>query len=743
MFNCDKPLENANQDKLNRRDFASHLAKAIFEYNTCQDGLVIGLCGPWGSGKTSLLNMLVSELNKENTKDKIIIVRFNPWIFSNREQLIKLYFDALTIELRKSTDNFDKKKIVAAMEKYSDLIGLIEYVPYGQILGKILKVVTNCLKNYINEDIFSLKQKINKQINDLNLRFLVIIDDIDRLTASEVLSIFQLVKAVADFSNTIYLLAFDRNMVSRVLNKAQIENGDEYMQKIIQVQFEIPAASSSDIENIFYERLLKIIPKEDSNKINDDHWYLIYQYCIRPFTKSVRDINRILSTFSLKYNIVRSEICIPDLLALSVLEIFHPVVYDKIKHYKDEVCGGASEKENYNKVTNGKVLESLTYSISEDKKEPLINFLKALFPKVSHIGTSIGLNEQNFDDIASRRDNWICNNNCFDTYFLLHLQSGALPSVEVKKIAFEYSSEEIEYALRNIAKQHQERDFFDIFSTLSWKQLNAQNINSRLIILIKALSEWMILNGEDFEVGRLSVNSIKAMTIINLVEKLSNEESRYEILKLIFSNLKASFGLVASLYNYSASEHQLSLVKEGKTESIINNAHAIDLRKVVLDRIKEQSNDLSLLDEEGIEMNFSLWQELDGNSYNQFISEAKNSNIILAKLLGKYIHRGIKASVEERDLRIKFVFDAINFSKHFSLDESYDQMLKFIAGEEVNKLTIWQLENLFAFMVYFENERENVLEDITLNNVKKRIEQMRSHDNQLGLKEKNSRKGNF
>ena len=46
MFNCDKPLENANQDKLNRRDFASHLAKAIFEYNTCQDGLVIGLCGP-------------------------------------------------------------------------------------------------------------------------------------------------------------------------------------------------------------------------------------------------------------------------------------------------------------------------------------------------------------------------------------------------------------------------------------------------------------------------------------------------------------------------------------------------------------------------------------------------------------------------------------------------------------------------------------------------------------------------
>ena len=79
----------------------------------------------------------------------------------------------------------------------------------------------------------------------------------------------------------------------------------------------------------------------------------------------------------------------------------------------------------------------------------------------------------------------------------------------------------------------------------------------------------------------------------------------------------------------------------------------------------------------------------------------------------------------------------------FSLDESYDQMLKFIASEEVNKLTIWQLENLFAFMVYFENERENVLEDITLNNVKKRIEQMRSHDNQLGLKEKNSRKGNF
>ena len=62
MFNTDKPIDNISSDLLNRASFSEQLAKAILSY-TNTDNFTISLCGKWGSGKTSILNMVETYIN--------------------------------------------------------------------------------------------------------------------------------------------------------------------------------------------------------------------------------------------------------------------------------------------------------------------------------------------------------------------------------------------------------------------------------------------------------------------------------------------------------------------------------------------------------------------------------------------------------------------------------------------------------------------------------------------------------
>ena len=58
MFNSDKPITKIEDDVLNRGNFSKQLAHAILAY-TKTDNFVISLCGRWGSGKTSILSMVL------------------------------------------------------------------------------------------------------------------------------------------------------------------------------------------------------------------------------------------------------------------------------------------------------------------------------------------------------------------------------------------------------------------------------------------------------------------------------------------------------------------------------------------------------------------------------------------------------------------------------------------------------------------------------------------------------------
>jgi len=61
LFSADRPIRSRDEDQLYRRKFAEELASAVRRWKG-KDSLVIALYGPWGSGKSSIKNMVIDAL---------------------------------------------------------------------------------------------------------------------------------------------------------------------------------------------------------------------------------------------------------------------------------------------------------------------------------------------------------------------------------------------------------------------------------------------------------------------------------------------------------------------------------------------------------------------------------------------------------------------------------------------------------------------------------------------------------
>ena len=79
------------------------------------------------------------------------------------------------------------------------------------------------------------------------------LDDIDHLSNEQIRYVFQLITSVARFPNTIYLLVFDKEIVVEALKDVQSGNGQDYLEKVIQMPIQIPDIQRSDLRNILFD----------------------------------------------------------------------------------------------------------------------------------------------------------------------------------------------------------------------------------------------------------------------------------------------------------------------------------------------------------------------------------------------------------------------------------------------------------------------------------------------------------
>lgn len=504
MLNHDLPIGKSSEDILNRKSFSKNLARVILEYSS-PEAFSIGLYGKWGSGKTSVLNMILEEI--ETTASDVIILRFNPWLCSDSKQLIAQFFKQLAsvIKLKKPASN----RIWELIDNYADAFELSEAIPIaGNILTIIAKVLGKHAKTHMddkNGDLQNIKDQIIKQLSEAQEKIIVTIDDIDRLSEDEIISVFQLVKSLADFPYTMYLLAFDYDVVVNALKKVQSGDGAEYLEKVVQVPFLLPAPNIDDIYNVLFSKLNSILSDLPEEKWDKVGWNEIFQFGIKHYIASIRDIIRYTNVFSLNFELLKDETDSVDLLGLTCLQVFEPNVYSRLPFYKNDLCGDIpSVSSQYHDIVENckKILESLISVASNANKDATKELLKFLFPKLNAAESPLSGFGRQYNGYRFLLNNNLAHLECFNKYFTLTLDNDAIPTAIVEHLVLEADESEL---IEGIQKAHTEGK---IIRFLEYIQAYSNNNQDRRIspqrsalllnCLVRQWESFDIIDDNDF-----------------------------------------------------------------------------------------------------------------------------------------------------------------------------------------------------------------------------------------------------
>jgi len=242
------------EDRLGRAGFASHVAAALRE-ESAGEGLVVALVGSWGSGKTSVLNMVKEELEAAPART---VVSFNPWMFSGREQLVGVFFEQVAGQLRLKGSR--ERALADQLIRYGQALSPLVFVPVaGAWLGRIGSVAAAAGRardaRKLPDPVEAQRHAIEEALSKLTDPIVVVIDDIDRLSPAEVRDMLALVRLTAHFPKVIYLLAFDRARVERALGEGGLDDGRSYLDKIVEVAWDMPAIPQPALDRLLLDGL--------------------------------------------------------------------------------------------------------------------------------------------------------------------------------------------------------------------------------------------------------------------------------------------------------------------------------------------------------------------------------------------------------------------------------------------------------------------------------------------------------
>lgn len=377
----DRPIKLKEEDRLGFSPVAEHLAKVIVD-QAAKDGLVFGVEGQWGSGKSTLINLTVDAL-KRHTSNPPEIIEFSPWLVGSRDDLLIHLFEELAtaacrIEPVEDEDELNpkswyenlkkrlfghahyrltlkkrlKEKIGQKLEAFGKLAGGISKVvkasgaaglPYGEAAGGMIERTGELAKGlFASTSIVQQKSEIVAALKLLSRRIVVFVDDLDRLEPREASEVLRLIRAVADFPNVIYVLSYDSEVVAKTLTKAvQVDNGAAFLEKIVQVSFRVPRPEAFDLRRWFHDEVndlfknnetgLATLPLSTSKRLAE-----VIDVHGGRFLQKPRDVVRALNSLKLHAVPVRDNIDIADMVWLQLIRLGSPDYYNWIEEYLTE-----------------------------------------------------------------------------------------------------------------------------------------------------------------------------------------------------------------------------------------------------------------------------------------------------------------------------------------------------------------------------------------------------------------------
>jgi len=586
MFQADRPIQSANEDRLGRAGFAKALAEAFLTYED-KEGIVVGLYGDWGTGKTSVINMTlehIGELQKSiSPGQKPIVIKFNPWNFSQQDQLIGQFFACVSGTLRQShySDKLQEvgKRLLVYAKLLEPLRPIFKLAPWGDALLEGAKGLFEYLMHLgapHPQDLEALKGELDDLLAKQLQKIIVVIDDIDRLTVVEVRQMFQLIKVLCDFPNTLYLLAFDRNVVEKALSRPGVCTGKEYVDKIVQVPFELPLVSKLDLEKVLGSQIDGVFRGLPEGNWDQGRYINVYYTCFKLFFRTLRDVNRYINVLRFGFPQVKDAVDPVDFLAITAIQVFLPELYYGIRDGQTAFAPDALASLDVTAEEGKKRRAELLKTVPPRLQDAVEKVLELLFP--------MSPTPESLADL--RRNGRIGSPDVFDIYFGLSVPKHEISNSEMEAILSSASdSQTFERELLRLNKEGRIENFLDRLEDYTDEAIPEHHIWPIVTSLINL--------GDSFPEGERGLGVIdNPMRILRvcrqLTRRLRTQSARFDLFKHAIHLSKCLYTAVNQVVVLGQEHGKRSPDKPSpESERSVNSEQLAELENIARSKIEE------------------------------------------------------------------------------------------------------------------------------------------------------------
>ena len=430
-IDSDQPITNKAGDILGRSSFSDSIAGYIRNL-PYSHGFTVAVMGEWGSGKSSVLNMVAEVLAEEG--NDVVVLRFNPWLFGGTPELLGRFYSELGAQLGQD-DSEKLKEIAKTLSKFGQSLAPLVPLPGTTSVALFFDQLVHAWAR--SPSLLSQRDRLTQLLNESDCKIVVLVDDIDRLEDTEVREMMRLIRLTSDLPNVVFLVAFDRAKVCASLGYGDDLSGSDYLDKIIQIAYNLPDIRSGDLQELLFRGLDVLIQERELRPLEQQSWTEVYLEIIKPLLTNVRDVKRYLNSLPVALDTIGKEVALADLLALEALRVMSPGIVDELRLHSDLLVQSRNLYPSDDRRKEG--LEAMMERAGL-RRGMMSTVLRVLFPSTQSVLSNVNYGSLSGDMWLKERR--VACEEVVRIYFQSGLDSASIPSSLVEEIVENLSNDE-------------------------------------------------------------------------------------------------------------------------------------------------------------------------------------------------------------------------------------------------------------------------------------------------------------
>lgn len=414
-YHVDAAISDLERDELNRLPFVTRIIDMLARLPLASSATV-AIDGAWGSGKTSVVNLLEQRLRKD---ELYLVVRFDPWAVARHSDVPAQLFLALAaaVLLEAPSNKIDQtyRRLARQFMRIAEALQQREAVTsssFAARLSAMLPAAKSLPASPI--DAARLHSVASRSAMTVGRRLVVLVDDLDRLLPQEQLDFVRLIGTLGQVGSTAYILAMDYPRVNQNIVSLLANDDSKYLDKVVQLPIALPAATRDQLDAMLFSRLTAVYG-DWANIRTTRYFSSIYTDALRFVIRTPRDAKRVALAYEALTVEIGTELNPVDLLALAVIQATYPGLYRMIPLLREALIGPAFLFGTVNVQDANAVKMMITNNASTLDINALEQGFEHLFPFLSN--SMRGQETRNSARFAWRRERRIAEPEHFDLAF--------------------------------------------------------------------------------------------------------------------------------------------------------------------------------------------------------------------------------------------------------------------------------------------------------------------------------------